>query len=142
MTTFSQATASIFSHFVTEWGVETPVSLDNEKDDLAQSQTHVVGTEWVRLNVRHAFRSQTSMGGTGNRRFTSLGVAFVSIFTPIDAGRARADELVERVLTIFEGKTLSSSTVSFREVTPREIPRDEGYYLVVVEANFEYQEVK
>jgi len=136
MATMNQAREAIYSAFVTAWGATTPIALDNEAYSPAEN------TSYVRLAVRHTGRSQRTLGAAGNRKYGSLGAAFVQVFVPINSGVKSADDLATQARNIFEGVTLASVDVSFLDVLVRETGPDGKWYGVVVQANFDYEEIK
>lgn len=134
MTTLSTARESIYQRFATDWGVTSDYTFDNE--DFTPPED----TPWVRLVVRHTSSNQVSLGSSGNRKFDRDGLVFVQVFTPLDQGSAVADALVEKVLEIFEGKTID--LIRFTDVTPREVGPMDGWYQVNVDAAFIWTERK
>lgn len=136
MATLNEAREAIYSAFITAWGSTTQVALDNEAFSPAEN------TAYVRLAVRHTARSQRTLGAAGNRKYGSLGTAFVQVFVPINSGVKAADDLATLARNIFEGITLASVDVSFLDVIVRETGPDGKWYGVVVQANFDYEEIK
>ena len=100
MTTFAAAKESIVQQFVTDWGVNSAYTLDNEKFNPP------VDAPWVRLVVRHVASQQTSLGGLGNRKFDREGLVLIQVFGRLDRGTKEVDDLVEKALAIYEGKTI------------------------------------
>ena len=135
MTTLNQARTAIYEEFQTVWGATTPFTFDNEKYTPPD-------TEWVRLTVRHTASTQDTLGAQGNRRFERIGSAFVQIFVPTDQGTTRADELATIARETFEGKSLTGTTIRFLDVIVRETGVDGQFYVVVVEATFQYDETR
>lgn len=138
MTTLAQARERIYESFVTDWGATSPFTLDNEAYDTP------VGSEWVRVAVRHNASNQETLGGIGNRKYERIGSVFVQCFTPLDKGLAAADNLAAAARAIFEGKTLAPAgeAIHFFDVVVREIGPDGAWYQVNVEAFFTYHETK
>lgn len=136
MTTRVEATEAIYQEFVDGWGSEA-FTFDDEKFDPPDAAF------WARLTVRHSDSRQDTLGKTGNRRFTRLGSVFVQVFTLAnEGGRAASDVLAETVRGIFEGVSLAGTTVRFTSVSISEIGPDGKWYGQVVEAAFEYDEIK
>lgn len=134
MTTLAVAEQTIYSTFVTDWGADTPVELDNEPI------TPPANADWVRLVIRHNTSTQRSLGGIGNRKFMRGGEVFVQCFTPEGSGSTGARTLAATARAIFEGKTLLPGSIIFTDVVVREIGADRGWYQVNVEATFDYDE--
>lgn len=136
MTDIVAAKEAIYKAFADAWGVTTKLTFDNE------AFTPPANAAWVRLAVRHTASLQESLGRPGNRRFMRLGSVFVQVFTPIDKGVREADQLTKQAREIFEGKTLTGTSISFRNVTIREIGPDGKWYQANVEAEFGYDEIR
>ena len=135
MTTLNQARTAIYDEFITDWGLTTPFTFDNE----AYSPPN---TEWVRLSVRHTGSTQDTLGAVGNRRFERVGSVFVQIYVPTDIGTLRMDELATIARETYEGKSLTGTTIRFLDVIVRELGVDGQFYQAVVEATFEYDETR
>ena len=137
MTTLSEAKEAIYLAFETAW---TPTGVaftfDNEEFDPPES------VAWARLSVRHTASSQETLGKVGNRKFARLGSVFVQVFTPIDQGTAQADSLATTARETFEGVSLVGTTVRFQDVVVRETGPEGKWYQTLVEANFEYDEIR
>lgn len=136
MATMNQAREAIYSAFTTAWGSTTSIALDNEAFTPAE------GSPYVRLAVRHLGRRQSTLGKPGNRKFESLGAAFVQVFVPINTGVKDADVLAKAAQDIFEGVTLAGVEVSFLDVTVRETGPSGKWFGVTVQADFNYDEIK
>ena len=134
MTTLATARESIYQHFVTGWGSTSAFTFDGEDFTPPESDP------WVRLVVRHAASQQASLGGLGNRKFDRAGLVIVQVFTPLDQGAAAADVLVEKVMEIFEGKTID--LIRFVSVTPQEIGPLEAWFQAGADCPFEWTETK
>lgn len=144
MATLPQAKAAIYSAFMARWNEPdaTPYTFDNEQFDPPEPDTEGFRQSWVRLTVRHTGRSQQTMGKAGNRKYTRVGAAFIQVFTATDIGTAEADRLAEMAANIFEGVKLLNTSVWFKDVITRETGVDGSWYGVIVEAEFEYEEIK
>lgn len=140
MVTLVDARETIYQHFITGWGATSPITLDNEAYDPP------AGSEWVRVSVRHQGSSLEAKGGMGSgglNRYSRSGVCFIQVFTPLNQGTREADTLAQSARDIFEGTTLASNAIRFNDVIIREIgPDDGGWYQVLVECEFEYDERK
>lgn len=136
MATMNQAREAIYSAFATAWSTTTAIALDNETFEPTE------GTPYVRLAVRHIGRSQRTLGRPGNRKYGSLGAVFVQVFVPINSGVKDADTLAKAAQDIFEGVTLAAVEVSFLDVIVRETGPDGKWFGMVVQADFDYEEIK
>ena len=136
MTTLSEAREAIYDQFLSGWGATTEVTRDNiDFDPNALS-------EWVRISVRHTASTQETLNSPGLRRFARFGSAFIQIYTEGDIGTQRTDELATIARNLFEGLSLSGTTVRFLDVVFRETGAEGKWFQSIVEATFEYDETK
>lgn len=138
MTSIEDAREAIYARFMGAWDgtALTSVTRDNERF------TPPANASWVRLAVRHNGRQQETLGGTGNRKFLSTGSAFVQCFVPLDSGTRAASVLATKARAIFEGVHMVTQEIRFNEGVVREVGPTDGYFLVLMEALFEYTETK
>ena len=136
MTTLNDARGAIYGAFKTGWGTTSVFTLDNETFKPPK------GGVWARLVVRHAVRSQESLGGLGRRKFDSIGSAIMQCFGPLDKGVKGVDTLAEVAQGIFEGKTLLPENIRFTSAVVTEIGPTEDWYMINVESLFTYTETK
>jgi len=80
-----------------------PYTYDNEAFD-----TDALGDlgAWVRLTIQHSTRRQRTMGSAPNRKYECRGRVFVTLFAPVDNGRALIAQLADDVRTVMEGQRL------------------------------------
>jgi hypothetical protein len=133
------ARETIYQRFVTQWGATSAYTFDNENYDPP------VATPWVRLAVRHRDSILEAIGGTGTggmNRYQRSGVCQIQVFTPVNQGTRQSDTLVQAARAIFEGITLASNAIRFNNVDITEIGPDGSWYLVNVDAAFQYDERK
>lgn len=133
--TLSQASEIALQKFVTDWGVTTPFTLDNEGSGLAEGSV-----AWVRAVVRERVSRQLSLGITTNRRFNRKAALVCQVFTPINTGSLASNVLVDSLREFFEGVTVSG--LMFHNVEARNEGNDGKWYQVNVMAHFEFDEVK
>ena len=136
MTTLAEAKELIYLTFFNGWGATSAYTFDNE------NFTPPVALPWARLAVRHNLSNQASLGPTLARKYDRSGSIFIQCFAPLDSGTATADNLASIAQGIFEGKTLTPDNVRIYDVTIREIGPDEQWYMINVEAFFEYTQTK
>ncbi|MEE8608998.1 MAG: hypothetical protein V3S55_15445 [Nitrospiraceae bacterium] len=136
MTTLNQAREAVYSRFIAQFTGTSNIVFDNEAPPF---DTNVV-TEWVRLAVRNIERAQDTIGVVGNRRYRSGALVFVQVYTRSDTGVQQSDTLTIEVVDIFEG--VSFSGLDFNEAISKEIGPDGKWYQAVVEAQFDYDEIK
>ena len=92
------------------------------------------------MSVRHAVSQQVSLGGLGNRKFDRTGLILIQVFGQLDRGTKEVDDLVEKALAIYEGKTVD--LIRFMSATPREVGPLDGWLLTSVDIAFEWTEKK
>lgn len=137
----NEAREALYTYFSTLWvdGVGDPLSeitFDNE------SYAPPENASWVRVAVRHVTSVQETLGSQGNRRFSRPGSVLVQVFTPTNAGMASMDTLCEKVREIFEGVSLTGTTLRLQSTTVREAGNDGKWNQAVAETPFEYDETR
>lgn len=135
MTTLAEAREAIYKTFIDAWDSIAPLTLDNEDFQPPNGS-------WVRLSVRHTGGGQETLGRTGNRRFERSGTAFIQVFTLQDTGTAAADTLANLARSIFEGTSITNTTIRFNNVALTEIGPTGKWYQINVSAAFDYDETK
>ena len=134
MTTLAEAKQAITDRFITAWEGKTLYTTENTGFSEPEDKT------WVRLTVRHKEGGQVSLGRVGNRRYDRKGIIAVSVFTPMEQGTSEADELSQFALELFEGTRFNGVTVN--NGTIREVGVDNKLYQEMMQAEFEYYEIK
>ncbi len=135
MATINEIRVIIYNRFILIWNNETPFTLDNELFTAPEN------TPWVRTVVRNTVSNQDSLGNIGNRKFLRRGSVITQVFVPIVTGLEEADRLSTIVRSIFEGIRLTDGLWFFATDT-RELGAVGDYYQVMVESEFNYEEVK
>ncbi len=136
MTTLNEAKEAIYLRFTGNFtGVAlAQIAFDNE--ELEEPAT----SDWVRLTVRGTGREQETLGKVGNRRFRSHASVFVQVYTEVNTGVQQGDALAKEAADIFEG--VSFSGLDFQAADVRETGPDGKWYQHIVEAEFDYDEIK
>lgn len=136
MTTSNEAKEAIYARFTAQFtGVAADrIAFDNEDIKSPKDEP------WVRLVVRHLGRDQNTLGRAGNRRFRASALVLIQVYTVAGTGTKQSDELAKEAADIFEG--VSFSGLDFRSATARETGPDGKWYQQVVEAPFDYDEIK
>ena len=137
MTTHSEAAEAIYAAFQTAW-LTTGLQYTFDSESFSPPSL----AAWARLSVRNTLGTQETLGRVGQRNFSRRGSAIVQVFTPLNQGTAQARSLATVAKNAFEGKTLSGTDVTFRDVTIREIGPDSTWYQINVDAAFEFFETK
>lgn len=138
MTTMNQAVEAMYQAWDTGWASRTPYHFDNEEPGFDTK----TATEWARVSVRHNDGGQETLGGPNNRRFARRGSVFVQVFVKTNTGTATMHGHAQAARAIFEGTRIAGTTVRFLDVIVRETGPDGKWYQTVVEAQFEYDEIK
>jgi len=136
MTTLTEAKEAVYLRFTSNF---TGVALDRIFFDNEEGEIPDTG-DWVRLVVRSTARTQNTLGGVGNRRFRSTASVFVQVYTQANTGVKQSDILTKEAADIFEG--VSFSGLDFQSAVIRETGPTGKWYQSVVEAEFEYDEIK
>lgn len=138
MTTLAEAKDAMLTEYVNNTILaSTQITLENEQFEPP------LDTPWVRASVRHFDGGQDSLGGVGARKFERVGSMFVQVFVPQDTGGTSAgDTIAHEARTLLEGKHLTGTTVNLLTSNVREIGQVDGFYVIVVETGFIYQETR
>jgi len=93
---------------------------------------------WVRLSVIFNHGAQTSLGVSGNRRFQKSGFVNVQVFTPVNKGTDKNDEMAHDISSFLDGVNLGHGLWLYNGSIKTIGDRDDYYQQnVVVEFNFE-----
>lgn len=135
MTTTAAAREAVYGRFVTNWEAEwpdVPYVFDNEAANAEDT--------WVRVSVRHLTSTQDTLGVPTARRWRRRALAFVQIFTPVNAGAGGADDYAETVRSTFEGTSFSG--LDCEATLIREGRPDGRWWLTLAETPFSYYETR
>ena len=139
----NEARKAIEARFTAEFTDLTNKVFTDNKKEFAQD----TGQEWARLSVQHTGRIQETIGRPGNRLFRTSGSVFIQIFTPIGGDNApvgqemkRSDELASKAADVFDA--VSFEGLDFDAATTREAGPEGKWFTVLVEAPFEYDEIR
>lgn len=136
MATINDAKEAIYQRFLDNY---TGVTADRITFDNEEFDTPTTGN-WVRLAVRGTSRAQDTLGKITNRKFRSTAILFIQVFTRTNTGTKDADVLAKEAADIYEG--FSFSGVDFQSALQRELGPDGPWYQVVVESEFDFDEIK
>lgn len=134
MPTINEARKSIQDKFKASWGSETVYDFDNT-DFTAPEEAN-----WVRLVVRTQIRAQTTLGRTGNRKFSSDAMIMAQVFVPVETGTSDADRLSTKLANIFEGIRLDG--LAFEAAVIRESGTSGKFHQYNVDCSFSYEDIK
>ncbi len=133
----SEARTIIHQAFVNNWDPSTPAvpyTFANEEFNSSGLP------EWVRVLVRHGIGGQWTLGQIGDRVYRRRGAVLVEVYSSVDQGLLRMDELTKAALDIFEGA--NHSQVMFNDGNIFELPPDGSWARGEVSVFFTYDETK
>lgn len=139
MPSLVDARETIYQRWATQWGATTPYTFANEAYDPP------VNTAWVSFGVVHTASTLEAIGGSGYggmNLFQRQGLCNMRIFVPQDQGIRAADTLAQQARGIWEGVTLASNAIRFTNVDIREIGPVDSWFVIEVDATFQYDERK
>lgn len=123
----------ILKKYLTEFNGQFPIAVPGHPFSKPEPPA-----PWVRVSVIFNDGSQTSLGEKGNRRFQKSGFIVAQVFTPVNTGTDRNDEIAADSLVLLDGIAVGQGlwTHSGRIDT---IGDKDDYYQqnVVVQFNFE-----
>lgn len=134
--TLNGAREAIYQRFVDN----LPVALGGRYAFEGEKYDPPSDSLWARLTVAHEAGTQDTLGVTGARKFLRRGRVLVQVFGPVDAGLRTLDLAADEIRDIFEGVTFSG--LYFVGVDVRESGQDGEWLQLVVDAFFDYHEVK
>jgi hypothetical protein len=136
MTTLIEAKEAIYTRFLASFTGTSNIVFDNEDPSFDLD----VVPDWCRLSIRHVDRNQETLGKVGNRRFRVKAIAFVQVYTKSNTGVQQSGVLVTEARDVFEGSSFSG--LDFNNAKTPEGGPEGKWYTAVVEANFDYDEIK
>jgi len=134
MPTLNEVRQSVQDRFEAQWLKETVFDFDNDDFTIPE------GEKWVRVVVRTKTRNQTTLGGTGNRKFRSDAAVVAQVFVPIETGTSEADRLSKKLADIFDSTRFDSLWFFAAEI--RESGTSGEFHQYNVTCNFSYEDIK
>lgn len=138
-----EATRTAYQRLVDVWEPLVPgktLSLDNEKGFQPPSD----GSTWARAGITDLRYAQGSLGEIGKRRFETVDLFWVQVFTPAGQGTTAALELATAVRDALEAR--SEGELDFlagRIRRPRTDKASNGRWLLtLIETPISYAETK
>jgi hypothetical protein len=145
MTTYTGAIDLIFDRINDNWAAAwTAVSLSPTPELRWQGQTKValpgVNKYWGRVSQQTIFRSQGSMSSSPDALYWVRGIVYVEVFGP-----RTSTVSLEKIRSVIQKLKIdcfktSVGGVSFYNVSPSERPPDEGWYSMLLSAEYRYAE--
>jgi hypothetical protein len=135
--TRNQAREIMYQAFIDGWNPtapKVPYTFDNEAFDAKGLP------EYVHLFVRHGTGGQWTLGQKGNRVYRRRGAVVVELYSPVDQGLLRMDELATAARDIFEGE--NHSQVMFNDGNFLEGKPEGAWARGMVSIFFTYDETK
>ncbi len=106
-------------------------------DDTAQRVPEDGSIKWVRISVRHANGSRSSLGrADGKSKQTISGFVFVEIYTPREDGLVDSDILSTAFANSL--RNFSDGDIWIRDVSAVEMGEDGNWFRVDIIADFSY----
>ena len=106
-------------------------------DDTDKTVPKDASLKWVRISVKHANGTRTSLGRADKKsKHTQSGFIFVEIFTPRDDGLQDSDVLSAAFADVFRNGT--DGDIWFKDVSEVEMGEDGSWFRSDVIADFEY----
>tara|TARA_R110002167_G_scaffold93122_2_gene249824 strand:+ start:20645 stop:21058 length:414 start_codon:yes stop_codon:yes gene_type:complete len=133
--TLNEAREAIYTRFVAQ------TSLASSAYTFAsESFKPAADLPWARVTVAHEAGEQDSLGKAGDRKYLRRGRVLVQLFGPVDQGLRALDLLADATRDIFEGTQFSG--LYFVSADVRESGQDGEWFQLVIDAPFDYQEIK
>lgn len=101
---------------------------------------------WARISLQTAMEQQSTLradvGSVQKRRYTSNGLIFVQIFSPVNRveNYALATKLASLIKTAFRGKQ-TDGCIWFTNVRVQELPKEEAWFRLNVVSEYQYDEI-
>lgn len=137
--TLPEATALVLAsatQALSTTAIGSNVALPNEHFDPPENDP------WARCSIQPRAQEQNSLGAIGARVFMRRHEMFIQVFTPLAQGSLEALQILEALVSAFEGFRIGATSIRFVEVSPRDIGADAGWYSVTLSAVFEYYQRK
>lgn len=139
MTLVSEARKEVYDTFKPGWETAFPGMPITFAGEAFNSEGVV---EYVKLEVRQTGGGQDTLGAVGNRRYERRGLAIVQLYSAVNRGLARQDELGEAALDLLEGKTLPVNNVFLFDGVYRNLPPEGQWARGSVTVQMTYDEIK
>lgn len=134
MTTRAQAREAIYQRLVDNYSA-TPFTFQGEAYDPP-------ATPWARLSVQiNNGGGQDTLGPVGGRKYRREGLIAAQVFTPINTGLARGDELAQEIAGLYEGARFGSGIIG-GDALVRESAPDDEWQMHIAEIFFDYEETR
>lgn len=133
--TLDQAREAVQQRWVTQWASATVTTFEDEVGFKEPASA-----PWAELRVRNLRSDQETLGSQGNRIFRRKAVVLVTIRVPNGRGMKTSANFGHAARNIFEG--VSFSGLDFGAVLVREAGSDGKWNRTIVEAAFDYDDLK
>lgn len=139
----SEARDDVYKLITDAWGDEGPIDFEdkprNPQEEPIPPKTAI---PWLRVKMVHTSGFQATLANEiGQRRFRKGGVILVQIFTPLGSSLREPERLGILVNNALEGAS-TPHDVFIRNVRMNEQGSDGHWYLVRVDADFEYDSIR
>ena len=110
-------------------------------DDTAKEVPDVASVAWVRISVKHANGTRTSLGRkNGSGKFTQSGFVFIEIYTPRDNGLTNSDLYSAAFADSL--RNFSDGDIWIGDVSAIEVGEDGSWFRSDVVAEFTYDLIR
>lgn len=112
-----------------------------------KTQEHDETDTWARWALDYVDGRQASLAGTGQRKFSKMGLIYVNVFTPLGGGLASARDAAQIAIFAYEGQR-TPSDVWFRNVRIESeghgqgTGRNKSWWTTLVVAEFTYDHLR
>ncbi len=142
--TMAQADKEMAELFRQAWEVTAGNKCDwpNMKSD-----EHAEDETWARWALDYVYGAQSTLGGTGSRKFNKQGLIYVTVYSPLGRGLANARDASEIAIKAYEGKR-TPNDVWFRRVRieteghGQGTGRNKSWWTTLVVAEFTYEHLR
>ena len=131
-----EARNKLISKYLTQFNGQFPIAIAGQP-----FKKPTTPTPWVRIAVVMNDGYQISLGIIGNRRFQKSGFVVVQVFTPINTGTNKNDEMADEGLKCLDGIRIDPSLWTF-EGRIDTIGDTDDYYQQNVVVKFKFEEIR
>ena len=141
MPDFEAASDAILTQFKAQMDSSrpnVPIAWPNMKFAPTEDFDESSNEAWARIAVQGAGARQASLGAVGSRRWRTVGLVSVQVFSPIGTGANVGLAVADDIVTALRGVTTSGVRLKAPSVLP--LGRDEAYYEISITTPFEYDQ--
>lgn len=111
-----QAATAITTEFISEFSSTIPVSLDNQTTFIKCTSPITASTKpsnspWITFSIINNKTLTSTYGEYRSNRYKRIGIISCQVFTPEGTGTSTGADICEEIISIFEGKRISTDIV-------------------------------